>query len=103
MSANDKSAATYGPGRTTPALEARVRLEVAHGITNISNWPEPIQVHLLGRDLAGPINKLAEALLPLIADAWEEGYGIGGYDYMAAEDSGTGLSACRANPYRRTP
>ena len=45
-----------------------------------------------------------EALAPLIrevrAEAWETGYEIGGHDYIAAEDSGTGLSACRVNPYR---
>lgn len=58
-------------------LEEQVSLEVARVVTNSLNWPNPIGTHMLGRDLAVPIDKIVKALLPVIlereAEAWDEG------------------------------
>lgn len=56
-------------------LEQRMRLEVARVITNVSNWPDAVAPHMLGRDLAGPTDMITEALAPVIrkreAEAWD--------------------------------
>lgn len=50
-------------------LEQRIRLEVARVITNSSNFPEPMRVHMWGRDLSEPIDMIAAALAPVIREA----------------------------------
>lgn len=59
------------------SLEDLIAREVGRVITDASNFPEPMQAHMLGRDLSEPIDKIVAALLPVIrkreADAWDEG------------------------------
>lgn len=58
-------------------LEQRIRLEVARVITNASNFPEPMRVHMWGRDLSEPIDMIAAALLPVIREAQAEAFDDG--------------------------
>lgn len=53
-------------------LRARIALEVGRVVTDVSNWPSPVSAHMLGRDLAEPIDKITEALLPVIREAKAE-------------------------------
>lgn len=80
-------------------LEARIRREVGRVVTNSNNWPEPIQVHMWGRDLAGPINMITEALAPVVreaqAESWDECVHI--YDNMVCLDC---EPKAPTNPYR---
>lgn len=55
-------------------LEQRIRLEVARVITNSSNFPEPMRVHMWGRDLSEPIDKITAALAPAIKEAQAVAY-----------------------------
>lgn len=56
--------------------ERRVREEVCRVVANAANWPTRVGAQMLGRDLAEPIDKIVEALMPIIrevkADAWDE-------------------------------
>lgn len=74
----------HDPDFTNPKMngqgmsdEEKIVAEVGRIVTDLSNWPSPIDVHLLGRDLSGPIDKIAAALEPVIRDreanAWEAG------------------------------
>jgi len=55
-------------------LENRIRSEVCRVVANASNWPDPVATHMLGRDLAEPIDKIAEALILLVREAQAETY-----------------------------
>ena len=73
MGANDKHEATYHGGEHVPdAIERRVRSEICRVVANASNWPTPVGTQMLGRDLAEPIDKITEALIPLIREAKAE-------------------------------
>ena len=50
-------------------LERRIRAEVCRIVTNASNWPTPVGTQMLGRDLAEPIDKIVEAVLPVIHES----------------------------------
>lgn len=62
-------------------IEELTRIAVGRVITNANNWPRPISVHVLGRDLSEQIDKLVDALLPVIrereAEVWDAGYTVG--------------------------
>lgn len=80
-------------------LEARIRLEVGRVITNANNFPEPMRAHMLGRDLAEPIELITKALLPVIAEAQAEAYEKGHLDgdlYQYFD----GMYPRKPNPYR---
>lgn len=66
-------------------LEQRIRLEVARVITNASNFPEPMRVHMWGRDLSEPIDKIAAALAPLIREREAEALEKFGHMYLNPE------------------
>lgn len=53
-------------------LESRIAAAVGRVVTNVSNWPDAVAPHMLGRDLAEPIDKIAAALAPVIAEAQAE-------------------------------
>lgn len=57
----------------------KIVAEVGRIVTNVSNWPDGVAAHMLGRDLTGPINKIAAALEPVIRErekkAWDAGFG----------------------------
>lgn len=84
---------------TMSETERRVRFEVCRIIRNISNWPAHIGTQMLGRDLTEPIDKIVEALLPIVreskADAWDEGF-FDGRRQDAEGDDGPRF----VNPYR---
>lgn len=53
-----------------PAIKAylsadaeRIRSEVGRVVTNASNWPTPVGVQMLGRDLSEPIDMIVEAII----------------------------------------
>ena len=50
-------------------LERRIRTEVCRIVANASNWPTPVGARMLGRDLAEPIDKIVEAVLPVIHES----------------------------------
>ena len=50
-------------------LERRIRTEVCRIVANASNWPTPVGTQMLGRDLAEPIDKIVEAVLPVIHES----------------------------------
>lgn len=64
--------------RTMSEIERRVNSEVCRVVANVMNWPKPVGAQMLGRDLAEPIDKIVEALLPIIQEAkssaWKQGF-----------------------------
>lgn len=103
MSANDKLEATYGPGRTTPPLEARVAAVLAHNRCRANNpkADHPIWGYLTFSEdqrefLRGQQAQAVAELMPLIAEAqaeaWDEGADLANRIYPLDYDG--------ANPYR---
>lgn len=80
--------------------ERRVRAEVCRVVANVSNWPTPVGAQMLGCDLAEPIDKITEALLPIVrevkADAWDEGM-------EAAQRAASLRTYTPDNPFREEP
>lgn len=101
--------AIYSPGRAASPLEAQVHFKVALVVTNVSHWPDAAVSHLMGRDLSGPIDRLVEALLPVIAkaqaEAWDAGHDAGdtyGYQRNEFEHMYVDQLDVPTNPYRST-
>ena len=96
---SNKLEATYGPGRTTPPLEARVAAVLAGHQYDpdgcVCTCSDEVQVGLRC-DSQTHSQHVATMLAPVFADVWDEG----AFDASMSLDHG-GHNA--DNPYRSTP